>query len=71
MRSSYQLGKLSVRDRWPDGTLLAPGQYGPRVNAEFPLGMTLVFQRSGDPNCGNQVVFPELGLTRDVPGVKR
>jgi hypothetical protein len=38
MRSSYRLRKLTTRDRWPDGTLLAPGQYGPPVSAEFPLG---------------------------------
>jgi hypothetical protein len=38
MRSSYQLRRISTRDRWPDGTSLAPGQSGPPVNAEFPLG---------------------------------
>jgi hypothetical protein len=38
MRSSYQLRKIQTRDRWPDGTRLAPGQAGPPVSAEYPLG---------------------------------
>jgi hypothetical protein len=38
MRSSYQLRNISTRDRWPDGTRLAPGQAGPPVGPEFPLG---------------------------------
>jgi hypothetical protein len=38
MRSSYQLRTITVRDRWPDGTLLAPGQAGPPVGADYPLG---------------------------------
>jgi hypothetical protein len=38
MRSSYRLRAITTRDRWPDGTLLAPGQYGPPVGAEYPLG---------------------------------
>jgi hypothetical protein len=38
MRSSYRLRRLERRNTWPDGTHLMPGQYGPPVNAEFPLG---------------------------------
>ena len=38
LRSSYRLRSMTVRDRWPDGTRLAPGQYGPEVDAEYPLG---------------------------------
>ena len=38
IRSSYQLRKITTRDRWPDGTLLAPGQAGPPVSREYPLG---------------------------------
>ena len=38
MRSSYQLRKLATRESWPDGTRLAPGQAGPPVGAEYPLG---------------------------------
>ena len=29
--------------------------------------MTLAFLRSGEPNCGGKVVFPDLGLSREVP----
>lgn len=38
MRSSYRLRNIAVRDHWPDGTQLAPGQYGPPVNPDYPLG---------------------------------
>jgi hypothetical protein len=38
MRSSYQLRQISSRDILPNGLLLAPGQAGPPVNAEYPLG---------------------------------
>lgn len=38
MRSGYQLRRISRRDCWADGTQLTPGQHGPPVNAEFPLG---------------------------------
>ncbi len=37
-RSSYRLRRIERRTAWPDGTALTPGQYGPPVNAEFPLG---------------------------------
>ncbi len=29
--------------------------------------VTLAFLRSGSPNCGAKVVFPELGLTKEIP----
>ena len=38
MRSSYRLRSMSRRSHWPDGTALLPGQQGPAVNAEQPLG---------------------------------
>ncbi len=38
MRSSYRLRAISRRTTWPDGTALAPGQYGPDAGDEFPLG---------------------------------
>lgn len=38
MRSSYRLRSTKRRTTLPDGTQLTPGQYGPDVNAEFPLG---------------------------------
>jgi hypothetical protein len=38
MRSSYCLRRIERRTTWPDGTQLTPGQYGPPVNADFPLG---------------------------------
>jgi hypothetical protein len=38
MRSGYRLRKMGERTRWPDGTVLTPSQYGPPVNAAFPLG---------------------------------
>ena len=38
MRSSYQPRKIATRERWPDGTLLAPGQIGPPVSPDYPRG---------------------------------
>ncbi|HEY4364165.1 MAG TPA: YHYH protein [Bryobacteraceae bacterium] len=38
MRSSYRVRSITERTRWPDGTVLTPGQYGPAVSAEFPVG---------------------------------
>lgn len=38
MRSSYRLRRIATRERLPDGTLLAPGQSGPPIGNEFPLG---------------------------------
>ena len=38
MRSSYQLRKIKQRTELADGTHLTPGQYGPEINSEFPLG---------------------------------
>lgn len=38
MRSGYRLRAIQKRTTWPDGTVLTPGQYGPPVNAQYPLG---------------------------------
>ncbi len=38
MRSSYHLRNISRRETWADKTQLTPGQYGPPVNVEYPLG---------------------------------
>ncbi len=38
MRSGYQLRKITRRTTFADGTPLTPSQYGPDVNADFPLG---------------------------------
>lgn len=37
-RSSYRLRAIGKRDTLPDGTRLAPGQEGPDLSDEFPLG---------------------------------
>lgn len=41
MRSSYQLRDITTRTSLPDGTALGTSQYGPPVNAQFPLGKYL------------------------------
>jgi hypothetical protein len=38
MRSSYRLRKIAQRTTWPDGTQLTPGQYGPPIDKDNPLG---------------------------------
>ena len=38
MQSGYRLRQIKRRTTWPDGTQLTPGQFGPEINAEFPLG---------------------------------
>ena len=38
LRSGYRLRPMVNRDQLPDGTRLSPGQHGPAVSAEFPLG---------------------------------
>lgn len=38
LRSGYRLRRIERRTTWTDGTQLTPGQYGPPVNADFPLG---------------------------------
>lgn len=38
MQSGYRLRQIKRRTVWPDGTQLMPGQSGPEINAEFPLG---------------------------------
>ncbi|MEY3284227.1 MAG: hypothetical protein RIR86_2240 [Acidobacteriota bacterium] len=38
MRSGYRLRQITTRDTLPDGTRLTPGQGGPDVDAQYPLG---------------------------------
>jgi len=38
MKSSYRLRVMSKRSTLPDGTLLTPGQEGPDVDRQYPLG---------------------------------
>ena len=38
MRSSYRLRSIDERSTLPDGKKLTPGQYGPRIGSEYPLG---------------------------------
>jgi len=38
MHSGYRLRNIRERTHWPDGTQLTPSQYGPPVDANFPLG---------------------------------
>jgi hypothetical protein len=38
LRSGYQLRRITRRATWPDGTELTPGQHGPAVSQDFPLG---------------------------------
>ncbi len=38
MRTSYRLRQLWHRSKWPDGTELTPGQWGPDVSSDYPLG---------------------------------
>ncbi|MBY0508270.1 MAG: YHYH protein [Bryobacteraceae bacterium] len=38
VRSGYRLRDITVREVWPDGTVMAPGQAGPPVSDEYPLG---------------------------------
>jgi hypothetical protein len=38
MRSSYKLRAVAQRTSWPDGTQLAPGQYGPPIDKGNPPG---------------------------------
>lgn len=41
MRSSYQLRNITERTTLPDGTVLNAGQYGPPINAQYPMGKYL------------------------------
>jgi len=38
MRSSYRLRAITLRTTMPNGTVLAPPQYGPAVSTTYPLG---------------------------------
>ncbi len=67
MRSSYRLRNMTVRDRWPDSTRLAPGQYGPPVDAQYPAGSFVedyeYVTESGDLDEYNG----RFGVTPDYP----
>jgi hypothetical protein len=52
MRSSYRLRSIRRRTQWPDGLTLTPGQYGPDVSAEYPLG-TFVEDYEYAPGSGD------------------
>ncbi len=51
-RSSYVPREMAARDRLPDGTTLAPGQIGPPVGPEYPLG-TFVEDYVYTPGAGD------------------
>jgi hypothetical protein len=38
IRSSYRLRDITSRTTLPDGTALTPGQYGPAIGGQYPLG---------------------------------
>jgi hypothetical protein len=38
-----------------------------RIEAGSGKPLRLWFTRTGEPNCGAKVIFPALGITRDVP----
>lgn len=52
MRSSYRLRQIDRREVWPGGLKLAPGQEGPPVHAEYPLG-TFVEDYEFAPGSGD------------------
>lgn len=37
------------------------------IDAESGHKLNLVFKRVGNDNCGNQVVFPKLGIRKKLP----
>jgi hypothetical protein len=41
INSSYRMRNITQRTTLPDGTPLAPNQYGPAVNSTYPLGLYL------------------------------
>jgi len=38
IRSSYRLRQITNRTQLPDGTVLTPGQEGPKVGGDYPMG---------------------------------
>ena len=64
-------GNRSARAQIPGDAIqirITPGGFEPpRIEIPAGKGMTLAFLRSGAPNCGGKVVFPDLGLSREVP----
>ena len=45
----------------------AKGFDPPRVFIPQDKATTFIFLRSAEPNCANKIVFPDLGITRDIP----
>jgi plastocyanin domain-containing protein len=45
----------------------ADGYHPAEANAPAGRPVRLVFTRTTDEGCGQQVVFPELGIRRDLP----
>ena len=37
------------------------------IDAEAGHKLNLVFKRSSDTNCGNRIVFPKLGIRKNLP----
>ncbi len=68
MRSSYRLRRITTRERWADGTRLVPGQEGPPVNEEYPLG-TFVEDYEYVPGAGDLDQFNgRFTQTPEYPG---
>jgi plastocyanin domain-containing protein len=45
----------------------AAGYHPATINAQPGQPLTLVFTRTSDEGCGQQVVFPSLNIQRDLP----
>lgn len=66
MRTSYRTRAITQRTTLPDGTQLPPNQYGPAVNAQYPIGCFVedyeYVKGLGDLNANNArfCVTPEF-----------
>ncbi len=66
-RSGYHLRNIKERITWPDGTRLTPGQYGPPVDVQFPLG-TFVEDYEYAPRPGELDEFNgRMAVTAEYP----